>query len=1007
MKRTLRASAGYALLVLLAFAVCAGTAGAQSSGISPGAMAQLQAIIDEKKARTPAQQKVDSNLLYEAKQRRGVSIAAGVRTLATGVEVGPNGEVVVDITATVSSSVLATLEALGGSVVDAQSAYRSIRAVMPLAAVETLAEHPDVIFIQRKQEAMLNDVPGAPVSSSRAPPTRGVTPLLLNSIRPSFAARGAAVRSRLASALSSVAAMVGFSVKVNTSEGVVTHRADLAMSTFGVTGAGVKVGVLSDGVDSLATLQASGDLPPGVTILAGQAGSGDEGSAMLEIVFDMAPGAQLFFATGNTSITSFANNIHALRTAGCDIIIDDIGYTVESPFQKGQTAAVVSTTNGGIVTQAVNDVTADGALYFSSSANSGSKDKNTSGTWEGDFVSGGPTPIEPGLLHDFGGGTTFDTITATGGPTILFWSDPLGGSGNDYDLCILNSTGTTVLACSTSTQNGTQDPVEGISGSPAGDRIVIIKFSGATRFLHLDTSRGRLSLSTQGSTHGHNSPPGPNAFGVAATPAHNAFGPPPNPTGPFPNPFNSGNTVEVFSSDGPRHYFFNADSTPITADLTSTGGQIINQPLVTAADGVMCAAPGFNPFFGTSAAAPHAGAIAALVKSANLALTNTQISTALTSTAIDIEAAGQDRDSGFGILDAFAAVQSVVGTPTPTPTPTRTPTSTPTHTPTIAPTQTSTATITPTGTPTATPTQTRTSTPTITPTGTPTATPTQTRTSTPTITPTPTPTPTNTPTTPPNTPTNTPTSTPTVTPTQTRTNTPTNTPTVTPTITFPITPTPTHTPTNTPTTPPNTPTSTPTVTPTQSRTNTPTNTPTVTPTITPPPSTPTNTPTSTPTVTPTQSRTNTPTNTPTVTPTITTPPNTPTNTPTSTPTVTPALLFYTVTPCRQIDTRSGSPLASGGTLTVPLTGAPCGLPSGAIAVSVNLTVTQQTGSGHLTIYPADQGQPLISSINFKVGASRANNAILRVSSDGTGRVNVFNGSGGTVHVILDANGYFR
>ena len=170
MKRTLRASAGYALLVLLAFAVCAGTAGAESSGISPGAMAQLQAIIDEKKARTPAQQKVDSNLLYEAKQRRGVSIAAGVRTLATGVEVGPNGEVVVDITATVSSSVLATLEALGGSVVDAQSAYRSIRAVMPLAAVETLAEHPDVIFVQRKQEAMLNDVPGAPVSSSRAPP---------------------------------------------------------------------------------------------------------------------------------------------------------------------------------------------------------------------------------------------------------------------------------------------------------------------------------------------------------------------------------------------------------------------------------------------------------------------------------------------------------------------------------------------------------------------------------------------------------------------------------------------------------------------------------------------------------------------------------------------------------------------------------------------------------------------------------------------------------------------
>jgi subtilisin family serine protease len=73
---------------------------------------------------------------------------------------------------------------------------------------------------------------------------------------------------------------------------------------------------------------------------------------------------------------------------------------------------------------------------------------------------------------------------------------------------------------------------------------------------------------------------------------------------------------------------------------------------------VSCQAPGFNPFFGTSAAAPHAGAIAALVKSADLSLTATQIRGFLMSTAIDIEAAGVDRDSGAGILDAFAAVQA-------------------------------------------------------------------------------------------------------------------------------------------------------------------------------------------------------------------------------------------------------------------------------------------------------------------------------------------------------------
>ena len=85
---------------------------------------------------------------------------------------------------------------------------------------------------------------------------------------------------------------------------------------------------------SLAQSQALGDLGP-VTILPGQAGTGDEGTAMLEIIHDLAPGAQLFFATALGSITSFAQNIRDLRTAGCDIIVDDVFYFVESPFQDG------------------------------------------------------------------------------------------------------------------------------------------------------------------------------------------------------------------------------------------------------------------------------------------------------------------------------------------------------------------------------------------------------------------------------------------------------------------------------------------------------------------------------------------------------------------------------------------------------------------------------------------------------------------------------------------------
>jgi Subtilase family len=82
------------------------------------------------------------------------------------------------------------------------------------------------------------------------------------------------------------------------------------------------------------------------------------------------------------------------------------------------------------------------------------------------------------------------------------------------------------------------------------------------------------------------------------------------------------------------------------------------KPNITAADGVsVTGAGGFpSPFFGTSAAAPHAAAIAALVKSAIPAFTPTQIRGLLSSTAIDIEAPGIDRDSGAGIVMPYAAL---------------------------------------------------------------------------------------------------------------------------------------------------------------------------------------------------------------------------------------------------------------------------------------------------------------------------------------------------------------
>jgi uncharacterized repeat protein (TIGR03803 family) len=118
--------------------------------------------------------------------------------------------------------------------------------------------------------------------------------------------------------------------------------------------------------------------------------------------------------------------------------------------------------------------------------------------------------------------------------------------------------------------------------------------------------------------------------------------------------------------------------------------------------------------------------------------------------------------------------------------------------------------------------------------------------------------------------------------------------------------------------------------------------------------------------------------------------------------------LYTATPCRQLDTRTGGvPIAAYSTLTVPLIGAPCSIPSTARSVSVNVTVTQQTWSGDLTVYPADQARPGTTTLSFSAGRTRANNAFLFLSSDGLGDVTIFNNSSGSVHLIIDVNGYFQ
>lgn len=121
--------------------------------------------------------------------------------------------------------------------------------------------------------------------------------------------------------------------------------------------------------------------------------------------------------------------------------------------------------------------------------------------------------------------------------------------------------------------------------------------------------------------------------------------------------------------------------------------------------------------------------------------------------------------------------------------------------------------------------------------------------------------------------------------------------------------------------------------------------------------------------------------------------------------------FNTLAPCRSIDTRTtaapgGGPALLGGTArSFSLAGA-CGIPSTARAVSVNVTVTEPTGPGDLRLYAPGSGTPLVSTINYSSGQTRANNAIaaLGVAGDLTVQCDQATGS---VHLILDVNGYFE
>ena len=562
---------------------------------------QIRTLIAEKASRTPAQRKIDSRLLRMLRPERFQSLPA----LMNGPSASQDATVPVAIKrakGSDSATIIGHLKVAGASVLGASGADETIRANVPAVQIEEIASRSDVGFI-----------------SIDLPPEHNVA-------------------------------------KLNTSEGDKTHQAAVARALTGRTGAGQKVCVMSDGIDSAGARAATGDLPPSIYVLPGQAGRGDEGTAMLEIVFDLAPGATLGFATAGGGEAAFAKNIRDLadpQIGGCHIIVDDTDYVTESPFQDG------------VIADAVNYVAANGVLYFSSAGNGGNLESQQSGTWEGDFNAshGVPFPSATGyVMHEFAPNVTRNVAKSPASQVFMHWADRAGSSSTDYDFYVLDPTGKNVIAFSNNVQDGTQKAFEYTEAAapysfPAGTQVIIVKASGVEdRMLHFQWYRGTLTYATNGAARGHSAAAG--AISVAATPAAQPLAGS-IPMGPYPNAFAPMAKVETFSSDGPRRIFFDVNGNLLagaaSGNFRSNGGIVRQKPDITAADGVQTATPGFDTFYGTSAAAPHAAAIAALVREANPGMTAAQLRTKLLSSTVAINNTAQA--SGAGVLMAHLALQ--------------------------------------------------------------------------------------------------------------------------------------------------------------------------------------------------------------------------------------------------------------------------------------------------------------------------------------------------------------
>jgi photosystem II stability/assembly factor-like uncharacterized protein/subtilisin-like proprotein convertase family protein len=555
----------------------------------------VEQLLAEKNARTPAQQKIESNILQKISAMRQAGLTsqnAQMRNAAQfsdkhGVQVDAQGRIYVYLRPMPSTTFeqLESIALQNGAKLGATNAeFKIVQAWIPFEKLENVAAHSAIASIQPVLRPITNS--GSVFSQGRD-----------------------------------------------------KSRANTIHSRYNVRGGGVKVGVLSDGCDGYQQSIATGDLI-GLQVIDNSAG-GAEGTAMLEIIQDLAPLSNLAFATAFGGVAGFINNIQALADAGCKVITDDVRYFGEPVYQDGPIAQKVDQV------ATVNDV-----VYTSSAGNNNLETYSTAL-----YVGMTPQTLTNlvGTVHNFGTQTAPDdnqTFTAPNGFGVsveLQWADAFGASNNDYDLYIVNNNNNTIVASGTSTQNGTQDPLEFAvlnnggtfraivhlkSGNPVPFKIFYRSFAGTA-----SVSLSSPAAPEIANTGGHAGANG--ALGCAAV--------------------NGGTTATSGSPSSIRNYSARG---PVTI---YNGGypnllETRNKPDITSFDGVRVTGNGGFPtvFDGTSASAPHVAGIAALIRSANRNLNAAQVRNIIRNTAVDLGTAGYDPIFGFGRADAYSAVTSVL-----------------------------------------------------------------------------------------------------------------------------------------------------------------------------------------------------------------------------------------------------------------------------------------------------------------------------------------------------------